>query len=49
LNPCRLCIKKFEESPCEDLGHCVFEDSGEWPVVEAIDVDTYRPTIELIK
>lgn len=50
MNPCRLCIKKYDESPCEELGHCIFENSGELPeVTEDFIRDDYRPTIELVK
>ncbi|MBD3205591.1 hypothetical protein GF319_04495 [Candidatus Bathyarchaeota archaeon] len=47
MNPCRLCIKKYKETPCEGLGHCAFENSFELELAEEIDED-YRPTITAV-
>lgn len=33
MNPCKICVKVYEESPCSVLKHCAFEGTNISPVV----------------
>lgn len=38
MNPCKACLKQYNGFLCNNLGHCIFEDSGEWPKIEACEL-----------
>ena len=31
-------MKQYDGFPCNELGHCIFEGSGEWPKIDPVDL-----------
>jgi len=31
MSPCRDCLKIYDDSPCSELGHCIWEGSNMKP------------------
>jgi len=48
MNPCRACVKVYTETPCNSLGHCIFEGTDEKPVIQKQGPD-YIPKLSAVQ
>ena len=42
MKPCKECSQENGDALCAELGHCVFEDKGEWPRIHEKGHDIHQ-------